>query len=785
MTPTSNNEFLVFWDESTTDVSAYSVLDNTWSYKNPLGFGSYNINRTGYKILMDSHYLLYLPNGCTTTMTATPVMCIYTLNSQNFAVTNFTTTTMPWAQMPIGTTSYSFVYSNLRNSMLLYGGTGTTSATSSPYLFEFLPLTSLWTNINPPGPSPASDHTKMILFGGVSLSKAVSGSIFILDLKTLSWTQGASVPTSQARFGHVCATNGDSFLAWGGQNSNLVMDNIPIIYNIPKNQWMDQFLVTPSTPTTSTQLPAGNTTTPVTPPPSTTEKSIIGPVVGGAIGGIIIIILVGACIYKRHKRKLFNRSTNHEDKSPSESQPTSWIRSKARAIVSSSKRNGDDDDDYYNNNYGRDTMDERKDADRMLREEATAHDATRQQKDRRYGLPPPLPPMESMTRGPLNEVSNVQNNDVTYAPPPPTRMATSPSIYDKSTLMTDEDIIASRANFAKNTLLTEGGAEVLTAAVVGSSVTGKKKRKPRSKPINPNTIPENQSFSPYSSISTSAAPQYPASSQGSSINDSTLGPHTSPRYHGADSFLRSPRSTNPQNPPPENNLDTSLANFAAPGPQSGTQGASLVHHNNAPQYTSPRNESFGGWGDDGSNGTLAPDGSDRRGPQLALRPPSTIESWIENNPRPGVTTIGNPEEGQGNMGGSTGITGIYYPPPPSQVRPVRGPTLATNTRMSNSGLGKASSSTQSYYPTTDASGSTSPTRSQTSARSSRSLQPRSNAPQGEEDVETNDNAELKAKKLALMKAQLEFDLEQIRLEEEAQRQTKERQQNRQKGAGYM
>lgn len=62
----------------------------------------------------------------------------------------------------------------------------------------------------------------MILFGGASgnftnNTMTVNNGLFILDLASLTWSKGADAPAAEARMGHACAVNGDSFIAWGGK----------------------------------------------------------------------------------------------------------------------------------------------------------------------------------------------------------------------------------------------------------------------------------------------------------------------------------------------------------------------------------------------------------------------------------------------------------------------------------------------------------------------------------------------------------------------------------------
>jgi len=57
----------------------------------------------------------------------------------------------------------------------------------------------------------------MIVFGGISVGNLVSSRLYILHLGNFTWVQGADAGAANARYGHVCATHGDSFVVWGGK----------------------------------------------------------------------------------------------------------------------------------------------------------------------------------------------------------------------------------------------------------------------------------------------------------------------------------------------------------------------------------------------------------------------------------------------------------------------------------------------------------------------------------------------------------------------------------------
>jgi len=82
----------------------------------------------------------------------------------------------------------------------------------------------------------------MIVFGGLSATGTVSGSVFILELKTLAWNKGTDVPQTQSRSAHSCATNGNSFIAWGGKQRRMQSFQIILVYiNLTKPQMVILF----------------------------------------------------------------------------------------------------------------------------------------------------------------------------------------------------------------------------------------------------------------------------------------------------------------------------------------------------------------------------------------------------------------------------------------------------------------------------------------------------------------------------------------------------------------
>ncbi|KAG0218145.1 hypothetical protein BGX31_011671 [Mortierella sp. GBA43] len=67
---------------------------------------------------------------------------------------------------------------------------------------------------------PAYGGTKMVLFGGLREEDGSAlNDIYILDVKTLTWTKGPNISRMNARGYSTCAVSGDNFIAWGGIRS--------------------------------------------------------------------------------------------------------------------------------------------------------------------------------------------------------------------------------------------------------------------------------------------------------------------------------------------------------------------------------------------------------------------------------------------------------------------------------------------------------------------------------------------------------------------------------------
>ncbi|KAF9204896.1 hypothetical protein BGZ49_004743 [Haplosporangium sp. Z 27] len=197
--------------------------------------------------------------------------------------------------------AYNAIWSTQRDSVVAYGGRSSSGQLSSQ-LFEYIPGTTFWSPINTTGSSPGglSDHcmvpasngAKIVVFGGQSSSTKSSGSIYILDLKSLSWTKGTDVGSSEGRSGMACTITGNNFIAWGGYQNDTSFNvlNTTIIYNLSIGQWVTQFV---QTSTTST---------------STSKAGIIG-----GIAAAVIVLLIAVFYFCWRRRYTLARDCEDID----------------------------------------------------------------------------------------------------------------------------------------------------------------------------------------------------------------------------------------------------------------------------------------------------------------------------------------------------------------------------------------------------------------------------------------------------------------------------------------
>ncbi|KAF9140844.1 hypothetical protein BG015_001501 [Linnemannia schmuckeri] len=226
------------------------------------------------------------------------------------------TATIKWAPMPprepgnaLQWFGYSFVWSNYRNSFLIFGGGGDVGS----YFYEYKLADNAWNELALQGVipprvknacfTPAYNGTKMILFGGQLSNGTALGSLYTLDMELMIWSLTQTTPASQNRHSMACSVSGDNFIIWGGQSTTgTVMSGTPLIYNINTTKWTTQFVRgTSFTPTGP--LTARNT--------DTSESETSTDVGAAIVAGAVAIAFVGFLFYRRRKRQRALKQGGH------------------------------------------------------------------------------------------------------------------------------------------------------------------------------------------------------------------------------------------------------------------------------------------------------------------------------------------------------------------------------------------------------------------------------------------------------------------------------------------
>ncbi|KAF9121789.1 hypothetical protein BGX30_002366 [Mortierella sp. GBA39] len=305
MVISKDQQSLSIWD-TLGSISTYNITSNAWS--NPASLPPSTKKVTKLNAAMDpTSGLIYLPSGFESGAVNVYAMMVY-----NPATRAALSLPMPSDESTLaGLAYFSLVWSTARSSMLLYGGVSVVNFTvSTPSFFEFLPAAAMWAPVKTTGTSPGQVYnhcmvpayggTKMIVFGGRYTSGVDSGSIYILDVKTMDWTQGTAADPSQNRTGMACTVAGDNFVAWGGDyNTSTSKFTAPIIYNLKSNQWTTQFSLAPSPSiTSSTGAPSSTSASAAANGPNGPSAAAIG---GGVVGAIVALVL-GIFLFKYCRR---------------------------------------------------------------------------------------------------------------------------------------------------------------------------------------------------------------------------------------------------------------------------------------------------------------------------------------------------------------------------------------------------------------------------------------------------------------------------------------------------
>ncbi|GJJ67968.1 hypothetical protein EMPS_00314 [Entomortierella parvispora] len=223
---------------------------------------------------------------------------------------------------------YSVAYSAYRKS-LLYSGRSVNGTYGTPVnleLIEFIPANNTWRTLLTQGPQPTNrighcmepneDGTKIVVFGGrLETNLLLTGELWILDVPTMTWTQGPSA--SQPRYESACTIVNDTLINWGGRVDEYTVAPLVLLFDLKANTFVNEYkpswLKTPTTisvsVTTSTGRRRSDTSIPIageTLDPnggrnggSHNQAAIIG---GAIAGAVLLLTAMGAGFFYRRKR---------------------------------------------------------------------------------------------------------------------------------------------------------------------------------------------------------------------------------------------------------------------------------------------------------------------------------------------------------------------------------------------------------------------------------------------------------------------------------------------------
>ncbi|KAF9131786.1 hypothetical protein BGW39_001321 [Mortierella sp. 14UC] len=209
-------------------------------------------------------------------------------------------------------TDVAAVWSTRRKTVLTFGGSRAITAVYGfdlASLQEYDPSSNIWKTMTTTGTIPtrrldscaaaSEDGSKIVVFGGSLDSNTYFDTIYVLDVITGVWTQGASAPAYRTRM--ACGFMAGQFVVFGGSrgaNRETTMhDNIPLIYDPDHNIWSTGY--DPAGPVGDGTVAGG-------------EKSNTG-VIAGAAGGAVAVILAGVVAFFVFRRRRQNKDKEARD----------------------------------------------------------------------------------------------------------------------------------------------------------------------------------------------------------------------------------------------------------------------------------------------------------------------------------------------------------------------------------------------------------------------------------------------------------------------------------------
>ncbi|KAK3812440.1 MAG: hypothetical protein J3R72DRAFT_498680 [Linnemannia gamsii] len=228
---------------------SFRLITNTWtSFSVPM-----QMNQSEGGLLAVTHPktgIVYTPTG---------------FNNTEMAIYDFSTHTVSSTPLPPqsfgGWRFYTFNWNELRD----YNRSGTTSAKSSLY--------------GPRGNPPGQDSV---------------GTLYILDVPSMTWTQGPNIEPSQNRSQMACTVAGDKHQVHPRliRKATLAMSSTPLICNLYSNEWTQQYI--------RGSHPNSAKPTPMPKPGDTNNNAVIA---GGAAGSLFLLVAIAFLLFRKNHRR--------------------------------------------------------------------------------------------------------------------------------------------------------------------------------------------------------------------------------------------------------------------------------------------------------------------------------------------------------------------------------------------------------------------------------------------------------------------------------------------------
>ncbi|KAF9366776.1 hypothetical protein BGX34_007550 [Mortierella sp. NVP85] len=211
------------------------------------------------------------------------------------------------------------VYNSGRRSIMYMGGiTGSLTWEATTYITEYQIDMKTWSTFVTIGdlPTPRADHcmaasedgNTIVMYGGrapvlmnTTNPSNFTGSIYILDVPSKTWTQG---PASSPRLYMTCIIVADQLLVWGGFNGTDTVDGTPVVFDLIKRQWVTSYNA-PNYFLNLKARPSGSTSSNLPSPTASSESekpTNYAAILGGTFGALFVISS-SALVYLYMKRK--------------------------------------------------------------------------------------------------------------------------------------------------------------------------------------------------------------------------------------------------------------------------------------------------------------------------------------------------------------------------------------------------------------------------------------------------------------------------------------------------